>query len=91
MATQEFRDHNDDGYRQWLAAHPGGYVINIQRSHNPRDARLHTAVCSTISGAPARGRTFTGEWVKICAESTAELERWAIQETGSVVQRCPVC
>lgn len=91
MTIGEFRNGDDDGYAGWLAAHSDGYVINIQRTYNPRDARLHTAACRTITRAPARGRTFTGDWIKVCAQSAAELDEWALNNLGAVVQRCPTC
>lgn len=39
---------DDDGYRGWLKRNPRGYVINIQRSLNPSDARLHDADCRDL-------------------------------------------
>ncbi len=54
MDIEQFRD-DDRGYLTWTAAHAGGYVINVQRSLNPSDARLHHADCYTINGRPARG------------------------------------
>ena len=53
--------HGDDrGYLTWAAAHPVGYVINVQRNLNPSDARLHRADCYTINNQPARGKSWTG-------------------------------
>jgi hypothetical protein len=91
MPVEEFRDHHDQGYLRWVADHPRGYVINIQQSHNPRDARLHAARCDTITGTPARGDTFTGEWVKICSESLAELDSWSLQQADGLIKRCGIC
>lgn len=91
MHTEEFRNHDDHRYIRWLAHNPNGYVINIQRTHNPRDARLHTAVCKTITGTPARGTTFAGDWVKVCSGSLADLDTWALRNLGAVVRRCPTC
>jgi len=57
----EQRVHGDDrGYLTWAAAHPVGYVINVQRNLNPSDARLHRADCYTINSQPARGKSWTG-------------------------------
>jgi len=42
--VEQFRD-DDGAYLGWVAAHADGYVINIQRSLNPADARLHHARC----------------------------------------------
>ena len=38
MGTEQFRD-DDRGYLTWTAAHPAGYVLNVQRDLNPSDAR----------------------------------------------------
>ncbi|MGO8889662.1 MAG: hypothetical protein ACLP8X_30825 [Streptosporangiaceae bacterium] len=75
MSVDQFRD-DDRGYLAWTAAHPGGYVINIQRSLNPGDARLHRADCHTINGQPARGKTWTGPYIKICSTSARDLQGW---------------
>ena len=56
--VDQFRD-DDHGYLQWAAANPHGYVINIQRTLNPADARVHRADCYTINGHPSRGQTWT--------------------------------
>lgn len=91
MSVEEFRNNNDRDYLRWVGDHHRGYVLNIQRTYNPRDARLHLAYCDTITGTPARGDTFTGDWVKVCSESLKELDSWAIQHTGSGVTRCGTC
>jgi hypothetical protein len=66
VSVEVFRD-DDAAYLAWLAANPRGYVINIQRALNPADARAHHAGCLTITGTPARGRTWTGPYVKACS------------------------
>jgi hypothetical protein len=58
-----FRD-DDQGYAAWLAANGQGYVLSIQRTLNPSDARVHHAGCRTVTGTPPRGRTWTGPYVK---------------------------
>lgn len=87
-----FRD-NDRGYEAWLAAHPDGYVINIPRSHNAATARMHRARCWTISGS--YGKPVAGGWtrlyVKMCAESLAELNQWASEQVGKPIQPCGTC
>jgi uncharacterized protein YggE len=86
----EFRD-DDAGYLAWLAAHPDGYVINILRSHSATDARVHHAGCWTISGENPSGKTWTGPYVKVCAEQLAELDQWAINQAGEPIARCGTC
>ena len=82
---------DDDGYLSWVAANRGGYVINIQRTHNPNDSRLHRADCYTITGDTARGNTWTGDWVKVCSGDLRELDDWAIARAGAPITRCGAC
>ena len=87
-----FADGDDDGYRAWIAKHRGGYVINIQKTHNPSDAILHQATCHTINGEPARGDVFVGDsYVKVCAVRRAELVDWAIRNVGTSIPPCLIC
>ncbi len=90
MDIEQFRD-DDRGYLGWTAAHPAGYVINLQRSMNPGDARLHSADCHTINGRPARGRTWTGPYVKVCSASSRQLRDWASAHLRTGVPPCGTC
>lgn len=89
----EFRDSaSSNDYLTWTAAHwADGYVINIQRSFNPGDARLHRACCQWINGAPPRGTGFVGAYVKICAGSLTELTQWMTTHIGAEVRSCGSC
>jgi hypothetical protein len=82
---------DDPGYAAWLAANDLGYVLNIQRSLNASDARIHRAACRTITGTPPRGRTWTGPYVKACSPSLPELDAWALAHTRSAITRCGTC
>ena len=87
-----FDDGNDDGYRAWITTHRGGYVINLQKTHNPSDAILHQATCHTINDEPARGEVFVGaSYVKVCAVRRAELVDWAIRNVGTSIPLCQIC
>jgi len=90
VKVRKFID-DDQGYEAWTASHPNGYVINIQRSLNPADGRLHRASCLTINGRPARGRTWTGEWIKVCSSSAQDLEIWAHTNVSHSIRRCGTC
>lgn len=81
---------DDDGYLGWLAAHPGGFVINADRTPRPAYLRLHRASCRTINGRPARGGRWTKDYIKVCGDRE-ELESWARFEVGGKVQPCPTC
>ena len=90
MSVELFRD-DDRGYAAWLAANARGYVLNIQRSMNPSDARVHEAGCRTITGTPPRGRTWTGPYVKACSPLLTELDTWALSHAGTAIIRCGIC
>lgn len=90
MAAHEFRD-DDDNYLDWLAGHPDGYLINILRSHNPTGAKVHRVSCQTINGVPSRGDTWTGTYVKVCADHLADLDLWAVDHVGKSITPCGIC
>jgi hypothetical protein len=69
-----FQD-DDVGYRAWLYAHLGGYVVNALRGSNPGEPVLHRATCDTITPTP--DKSWTGEYIKICSTDRIQLEVWA--------------
>jgi hypothetical protein len=85
VSIAEFRD-SDEAFLAWLAAHPGGYVINIGRGERG-SARLHRADCDTITRLPP----LTGPYIKICSVSLAELGQWSAQRPGATVSSCGTC
>jgi hypothetical protein len=76
LSVLSFRD-DDQCYAARQAADGSGYMLNIQRSLNASDARMHHADCWTITGTPPSGRTRTGSYVKACSPSLPELDAWA--------------
>jgi hypothetical protein len=85
---QRFVD-DDRGYQDWLDRHPDGFVINTGRAPNAAYLVLHRASCGTITGKPARGTTFTGEYTKVCGERN-ELEEFA-SDLGGHAHPCGLC
>ena len=82
--------HNDAGYRDWLARHPDGYVINTYVNPSPGYLKLHHGSCHSISRLQCGARTFTdGDYSKVCG-GRAELEAYARQLGGSA-EPCPLC
>jgi hypothetical protein len=90
VSVELFRD-DDQGYAAWLTANAQGYVLNFERSLNPSTARVHSARCQTITGAPSRGNTWTGPYVKACSASLSELDAWALAHASSAITRCGTC
>jgi Putative DNA-binding domain len=81
---------NDDAaYLGWVADHPSDYVINANQNPSAAYLMLHRASCRTITGVPARGSTFTGDYSKIWG-SRDELEAFAA-ELGGSVRLCGIC
>ena len=85
---QRFVD-DDRGYLDWLDHHPDGFVINTRRIPSAAYLMLHRASCGTITGKPARGTTFTGEYAKVCGARN-ELQEFA-RHLGGQVQPCGLC
>jgi hypothetical protein len=88
--AQEFRD-DDTAYVNWCTKHEGGYVINIQRTLHPSDARLHRADCRSISGTNARRGPWTSAYIKVCADEVADLDAWAVAHNFGAIRRCSMC
>lgn len=92
MTVHEFRNDNDeDDYLEWLARHADGYVINILSNGSSNGARVHRARCRTISGRIPRGRSWIGEYMKVCATSLSEIDQWSIERFGEPIVRCGIC
>ena len=80
---------DDAGYQQWLSNEPDGFVINTYRSPSSAYMVLHRATCKTISGQPARGTTFMGEYSKVCG-TREELQRFS-GSLGGEARPCRLC
>ncbi len=85
-----FKD-DDDGYILWVRSDRDGFVVNAERALNPKNLVLHRADCRTITGTPTAGDTWTGDYVKVCAEAKWELQRWAREELGARPRPCHHC
>ena len=81
---------DDVSYLRWIAANPNARVLNAARSLAAAPT-MHRATCHTISGTPARGRTWTGPYVKACAEEASALLRWSEANIGRVPHPCGAC
>jgi hypothetical protein len=81
----------EEDYRRWLRTKASGYVLNCEPNPKASYLMLHRATCRTISGTPPRGSTWTETYMKVCADSTADLDQWANANTGGFPKRCTVC
>ncbi len=79
-----FQPPDDSAYLAWLAANPDGYVINAEPGGRGY-VLLHCAVCTHMSKWPP----FIGPtYIKVCSDSAAELDAWALQHRGAAAPRC---
>ena len=86
-----FKD-DDAGYLAWVEHHQDGYVVNTSRNPDPRYLWLHRASCRTIRGKPAHGdRWTTGDYMKACSETLADLDQWARENVGGTLTPCGIC
>lgn len=82
-------DADEADYQRWLDRHRRGYVINILRGLNPKEAKLHCADCDSISDPTMP--YVTREYVKVCGDRRADLDEWAVRKLGSKIPPCHHC
>lgn len=94
MATLKF-ENDDDGYFQWLTAHPSGYVLNVRADPDPEYVVLHRAGCGQISTTKRADGAYTAKnYRKWCGDSIDELRSAARTEgrkNGSFSKYCKLC
>jgi hypothetical protein len=78
------------GLRAVAALHRDGFVINARQRITPGCLRLHRAWCDRSTILKPGHTTWTcDEFVKVCANDRAALERWAVEVVGGEVDsRC---
>jgi hypothetical protein len=82
---------DDRGYELWLIRNRRGWVLNAYRQPTAAYVVLHAAECSTICGRPAKGDSWTRDYVKMCCADRLVLEAWALANLGVPPQRCAHC
>ena len=82
---------DDQGYIDWLARYPSGWVVNAHRKPNASYLFLHRAECHTIKGRPPPGSQWTREYIKVCSIDLGALHEWARQTTGGNLTPCGRC
>jgi len=86
-------DTDDRGYEQWLTAHPQGFQANTGRPVGGRYFRIHRADCPLPDRSkPGNLNPRTGNrYLKITAETIAELVEWATEHLKLAVDRSNYC
>lgn len=84
-------DNDDEGYLDWVAAHQGGFVANMDRKQNvPQYPMVHLTTHKLMTSAKI-GNFTTGEYIKFCSGSLEELDRYAKRTYGRALTHCSVC
>lgn len=87
----EVFDQEEDRYLAWVAAHPDGFVVNVDRNLNfPQYPMVHVATHGLIS-SPKIGNFTSGAYIKICSTSLAELEAHARTRYDRNLTHCKAC
>ena len=88
-------ENNENGYLQWIAANPEGYVLNSYRRISPKYMVLHRATCRTINEylKNMAENAFTGgQYMKICSSNHADLSAWVNASGGNgFTKLCAKC
>jgi len=87
--VQRFVD-DDSSYRAWVEHNPTGFVLNTHRVAKSGYLVLHIAECSHITRFVGANPT-SADYGKTCGPVIAELNQWAVQETGGEPRNCRVC
>ena len=90
-------DSDDPGYERWVHGHPHGFLANTKRPVGGRYFRIHCASCNLQDRSkPETINPRTGNrYLKITADTIAELIAWAEQElhlsTFGDQNYCKIC
>ena len=84
-------DDDEAAYLQWVAAHPQGFVVNLDRRRTmPQYPMLHLANDASISSA-AIGNFTTGDYIKVCGEDRTKLAQYCEREFERKLVPCRHC
>ena len=79
---------DDQGFLDWKASHPGGFVLNTTRTPRADYLMLHRAICGHLTWRNSNVR-WTKDYIKICASETDDLVRWAAHHVTAVPRLTP--
>jgi hypothetical protein len=81
--------HNDDAaFRDWLAAHRAGAVLNLSSG---RHTTLHRADCHHIDITRGDAGVRWTTTPKVCASTEEQARNWLMEKRRSTPKRCPDC
>ena len=84
-------DSDEDSYLAWVAAHPHGFVANVDRAGAIPDYPMVHAATHALISSPRIGNFTTGDYIKLCSADLAALEQYVKTEYGRHPTRCSQC
>ena len=82
--------NEDEGYLRWIDQNSTGFVVNAARVPKPNYLILHRATCAHIAN-DKRSNWTTSAYIKICSNSSDELNDWATNDLNGKLQPCGSC
>lgn len=90
VTMQHFTDSDDD-YMLWIAAHPSGFVVNVDKAHSRKTCPMVHHATHKVLTTSTRENYTTGDYYKVCSGDLDELESWSVAEFGRSLTRCKSC
>ncbi len=69
----------------------GQAPLAAERKPKASYLKPHRAACHTVNGVPARGQTWTTDYIKVCSTIRADLDSWAQHKVGGKPTPCGQC
>lgn len=85
---------DDAGYLRWIADHPEGFVLNIERGERPEYTVLHRVTCPSISRPREDGAYTERGYRKVVSDDLAEIRAYTKamgREGGDFSKLCGHC
>ena len=90
-STVHVFDHDDAGFRRWVAAHATGFVLNHARTGPGPAPTLHRVGCGALESGERRGQALTERSPKACAAAADALTAWCAAHGASTPSPCGRC
>jgi hypothetical protein len=92
VVAQTF-EKKEIAYREWIADHPDGFVLNTHTKLSPSYMVLHRATCRHVTqyfGAATDGGFTERKYRKVCSETVPPIKEW-VRGQGGTLSTCSHC
>ena len=84
----------DEEYQQWIKENLVGFVLNTNKTPTSKYMCLHTNKCFSItelSSSATEGAFTKNSYIKVCANSIQDLEKWLTDNDLMLSKECQHC